>query len=423
MLDEPAVLALAPDPASAAAGRKLAGGNVWREHASDGNAAWGLCQGSGKTPYQVRVDLRGPAFKCSCPSRKFPCKHAIGLLLKLAREPAIGEPPDWAREWLDSRQENAEKKATDAKPFDAEGEAKKRAARLAKTANELEDLRRWTADLVADGIATVGGRGVAFFEEQARRMVDAKAPGVARMLRDLAAVAAGGRKDWDAAFARGIGRIELLCEAASRAGDLPPDLRRVVEQAVGIPFGLGEVQSTPGTTDGWQCVAQEVEQEDNLRAMRSWLIGEECGRVALVLSFAHGSGPLDARLTPGRRFDGEITFHPGGLRASLPDGDLNPSPVEAWRALPNLTAFADARADALAADPWLERFAAPVAGLRPLAGDALRLLDADGNAMSVAATAAARWHLLAVGGGHPAACVVEWSPAGHRLISVFMAAT
>nr|WP_279163542.1 SWIM zinc finger family protein [Rhodococcus erythropolis] len=28
------------------------------------------------------VDLRGPAYKCSCPSRKFPCKHALGLLVE-----------------------------------------------------------------------------------------------------------------------------------------------------------------------------------------------------------------------------------------------------------------------------------------------------------------------------------------------------
>lgn len=32
-------------------------------------AVWGLCQGSGKDPYQTQIDLIGPAFRCSCPSR------------------------------------------------------------------------------------------------------------------------------------------------------------------------------------------------------------------------------------------------------------------------------------------------------------------------------------------------------------------
>ena len=47
-------------------------------------AVWGLCQGSGKEPYQTQINLIGPAFHCSCPSRNFPCKHALGLLLLLA---------------------------------------------------------------------------------------------------------------------------------------------------------------------------------------------------------------------------------------------------------------------------------------------------------------------------------------------------
>jgi SWIM zinc finger len=49
---------------------------------------WGLCAGSGKRPYQTVVDLTGPAYKCSCPSRKFPCKHALALLLNWADDGA-----------------------------------------------------------------------------------------------------------------------------------------------------------------------------------------------------------------------------------------------------------------------------------------------------------------------------------------------
>ncbi len=53
----------------------------------------GLCQGSGRQPYQARVDLAEPAFKCSCPSRKFPCKHGLALLLLFAKtDTALIEP-------------------------------------------------------------------------------------------------------------------------------------------------------------------------------------------------------------------------------------------------------------------------------------------------------------------------------------------
>ncbi|MFF9106495.1 SWIM zinc finger family protein, partial [Streptomyces rubrogriseus] len=56
------------------------------------------------------VDLRGPAYKCSCPSRKFPCKHALGLLVEWSegRVPSADEPADFAAEWLLRREEKAE---------------------------------------------------------------------------------------------------------------------------------------------------------------------------------------------------------------------------------------------------------------------------------------------------------------------------
>ncbi|MRT44910.1 SWIM zinc finger family protein, partial [Xylella fastidiosa subsp. multiplex] len=84
------VLALAPDAASRKAGSKLGAAGPWSEAgSSDEGAVWGLCKGSGSKPYQTVVDLAdaaGPAYKCSCPSRKFPCKHALGLLLLWAGE-------------------------------------------------------------------------------------------------------------------------------------------------------------------------------------------------------------------------------------------------------------------------------------------------------------------------------------------------
>ncbi|HYQ31732.1 MAG TPA: SWIM zinc finger family protein, partial [Lapillicoccus sp.] len=70
------VLALAPDPSSQGAGRALSTPTPWSGIGSFDSLVWGLCRGSGSRPYQTVVDLDGPAYRCSCPSRKFPCKHA-----------------------------------------------------------------------------------------------------------------------------------------------------------------------------------------------------------------------------------------------------------------------------------------------------------------------------------------------------------
>ena len=74
------VTSLAPDARVAAAGLKLAKTGTWSDVGYHESLLWGQCKGSGKNPYQVCADLADSAFRCSCPSRKFPCKHAVGLL-------------------------------------------------------------------------------------------------------------------------------------------------------------------------------------------------------------------------------------------------------------------------------------------------------------------------------------------------------
>lgn len=80
------VAALAPDAKVAAAGRKLGATKSWQSPGRSAEALWGECKGS--AVYQVRVDLSDLAVKCSCPSRKHPCKHGIGLLF-LSRSPTL----------------------------------------------------------------------------------------------------------------------------------------------------------------------------------------------------------------------------------------------------------------------------------------------------------------------------------------------
>lgn len=108
------VLALAPDASAARVGRSLSGPGPWSGAGSTAAAVWGECQGSGATPYQVVVDLTGPAYRRSCPSRRFPCKHALGLLLLWsAGGVAGGTPTSWAAGWLAEReQRRADPEAT-----------------------------------------------------------------------------------------------------------------------------------------------------------------------------------------------------------------------------------------------------------------------------------------------------------------------
>ena len=58
------------------------------------------------------VEIAAPAFKCTCPSRKFPCKHGLALLLLNTSEGALfaaTNAPPWVTDWLASRQQRAER--------------------------------------------------------------------------------------------------------------------------------------------------------------------------------------------------------------------------------------------------------------------------------------------------------------------------
>src|SRR5688572_6681812 len=197
-------LALAPDAASAKAGQGLASPRKWVSLGQDDRSAWGECQGSGKDPYRTHADLNGPAFHCSCPSRKFPCKHALGMLLVSAADPARAmqsNAPEWVSEWIAKRDASAEKKAvkSEAAPDDPESSAKREAEREKRAAKRedrvrtgLAELQTWLGDLTRQGLAHAKQQPASFFDSMAARMVDSQAPGIARRIRGWPSIFASG---------------------------------------------------------------------------------------------------------------------------------------------------------------------------------------------------------------------------------------
>jgi hypothetical protein len=98
--------ALAPDQASLAAARKLLKSSYWPTLAEGEGLAWGECQGSGATPYRVVISEADAGYKCTCPSRKFPCKHALALMWMRANTSAAfaaATVPHWVKDWLSRR--------------------------------------------------------------------------------------------------------------------------------------------------------------------------------------------------------------------------------------------------------------------------------------------------------------------------------
>ena len=153
----------------------------------------GCARGRARARTRRRSTSPGPAYKCSCPSRKFPCKHALALLLLWAggdvaagRAAGLGERV--AGVALGAR---AARPAPGEPTRDPEAAARRAAAREERVAAGVEDLRRWLRDAVRGGLGAGRLRSWEEWDAFAARLVDAQAPGAASRLRSLGGVAAG----------------------------------------------------------------------------------------------------------------------------------------------------------------------------------------------------------------------------------------
>ncbi|MGD9681961.1 MAG: SWIM zinc finger domain-containing protein [Candidatus Obscuribacterales bacterium] len=419
------VLALAPDDSSRKAGEGLSTTRKWSNLGSDGRSLWGECQGSGSRPYQTCVDLSEPAFKCSCPSRKFPCKHGLGLFLLFATDSgsvAEGEPPDWVLAWIGKRlesQQKKEQKARDAaeKPVDSEAQARRQAKRQANIEDGLAELDRWLCDRIRHGLARVQAESYEFWDGIAARMVDAQAPGLARMLRQCAAVSSTG-ENWQDRLLERLSLIHLAVGACNRIESLSPEMQAELRSVLGVTVSREEVlararEGIEAITDRWQVMGQLIEQEERLRVKRSWLYGIETGKWALVLNFAHAAQPLDVSLVPGFSFAGELVYFPGAfpLRALVKGRESdNSSRAEKSPVVheDSSGALAD-YARALSYNPWLESYPFAISNVVPvLDGESISFIDRRSNLLRARLGRRDRWRLLSVSGGGPVDIFGEW---------------
>jgi len=421
------VLALAPDTASRKAGSRLGAAGPWTEAGSSGDGTlWGLCKGSGRTPYRTAVDLAdasGPAYSCSCPSRKFPCKHALGLLLLWAGEDGAvprREAPEWAREWIAGRRGRAESAraaagtsgapAGSADPEAAGRRAQRRAERVTAGATELEQR---LADLLRGGLASAEQAGYGLWEETAARMVDAQAPGLAARVRELGAIPGTG-PGWPVRLLEECALLHLLGQGWLHRDRLPEGLAATVRARVGLPVSA----EGPPVRDSWLVLAQYDTADTRLTTRRIWLYGTESRHTALVLSYGAAGRAPELALPVGLALDAELSAYPGAgqRRAALGERFSAPAPTAAR---PAGTTTSDALArygEALRDDPWLDAVPVTLDRVIPAPdGDSWQLADADEDA-ALPLTPAARsrpglWRLVALSGGAP---VTVFGECGHQ---------
>ena len=417
---------LAPDASSLAAARRLARPGPWSDTGSTETMLWGKCQGSGKTPYQVSIDLTGPAFRCSCPSRKLPCKHGLALLLLwVDGSGSVAEATEvagFAQEWAAERSARAEAKAAGdaarpARTPDPAAAAKRLEERLALMDDGMDDFARWLTDLARSGTAAARHQSYAWWDGTAARLVDAQLPGLADDVRSVGG-AVSGRPDWAERLLVALGRWWTATRAWSGRESLDEARLGDLRAYLGWSTSTESVRRADAVTDRWLVLGAHRSDDGRLQQQRTWLRGSATGETVQVLDFAAGGQVLPVARVVGSGLDATLARYPGAAvrralfvdEPTVSDGDVR---------MPSGASLEDARsaaAETWGRNPWARRIPVVLSDVR-VGVD--RVVDAEGSSVSLTDDADV-WSLLALTGGGPARVFGELEETRLRPLTVVL---
>lgn len=439
MLTLDAARALAPDAAALKAAQGLVGPRKWSALGQDATAVWGHCQGSGASPYMVMLDKSDWTAKCSCPSKKFPCKHSLALMLYGAQSPEqfpTASAPQLVTDWMSKRQARADKAADKAAalasgaplaPADAKAAAKRVAQREDRMDQGIQDLRRWLLDLSTEGLVAHSLRDMDVWAERARRLNDAQLSGLARRLLDIGQVALSDDAHGTGVL-RGLGRLHVLLEAHARRATLTPEEQWDIDAALGVPQREEEIPATHRLADVWTCHGVTVQEDERLQTRRAWLQGATTGRWALVLAFAPIGRALPMGPLQGQSYQVTLGFFPGALgqRAALCGVGWTLAPATPTTgATSSSTPMAPttiqqglrAAAQAWSTQPWAERLPMTVRGRLGVDGQNCAWVQDDtGAALPLVKTQSAS-HWWSNSQGYPCTWFGEWDGQDFLVLS------
>lgn len=319
--------------------------NKWPELAQgEDEIIWGACQGSGANPYRVVADTNDLWYKCTCPSRKFPCKHALALFWLFAQDSsrfASGkELPEWAEESIGRRRKKTKANKPAASDKAAEDGPKKSIAQASAQAGEAPkkkkapskssqastresaieatlELESWIGDHMRSGLSVLLKDPVSHCRRISARLVDRKASVLAGRVDELSPtlLALAKEQQPDALIAE-LSKWILLGRAF-RANPQSEELHREIIRSE-TRDSLLENPDAPRIHSQWEVIGtQNKTRRDGLVQQGTWLLNLAPSarvRVALLLDFFPTSlGRRGLAFQSGEQFTGELCFYPGAL--------------------------------------------------------------------------------------------------------------
>lgn len=175
------VRSAAPNAAAIANAQKICSRSefLYLHKTEDETLIFGECQGSGKSPYFTSVDFCGnePVFRCSCPSRQFPCKHALALMLEwLSGKPF--ETAELPADIAEKRQKAAKRAEKAASPSPAKQNKSAAAKKLQKQLEGLDLAESFVKDMLTRGVYSTNSAATEQYRDLSRQLGDHWLPGL-----------------------------------------------------------------------------------------------------------------------------------------------------------------------------------------------------------------------------------------------------
>ncbi len=429
---EEQVVSLSPNEGTTRRGRPLANSSKWEVLATDYQAIWGLCKGSGKNPYKAQVNLQTTTFACSCPVRALPCKHLMGLMLLYAKGSGNFKhlpPPDWIK--IPKAAVAVAENTTAAPSIEdlqkaAAAKAKRWEKRLELMESGLSELQLWLEDVIRQGVANMPMQQADFWYSIAAKMVDAKLPRLSSFLKETHQMILQS-EDWlEPAVAR-LGELQLWITTFEQREQLPPVLQEELYSALGKTTKKADILATHPKVKGTWLVLTVVNQLDveGRDYRKVWLQNLETGKFALILDYSFGGMGYEQQYFSGTVIKAALVYYSSNFaqRAiceSYEIVDIDNLPAVGITA--NFEALLEAYANALNISPWLVNLPVLLTDIVPhyyKEKDQIQLVDATQNSLPIRLLDdTAQWKLLAVSGGNPLTVFGEWDGTAFVPLSV-----
>lgn len=264
-IDDTFVDATAPNANAIASAKTIVnkGKFAWRRKDPDETLIFAECLGSGKSNYQTSVDFTDPSnpvYRCTCPSRQFPCKHALALMYAWVRGAKFetGEVPEDVASKRDKAKVRAEKKLeAKATPTKRNVNKKALAKKIDAQLDGLDVLETIVHDLVRGGLGTLNAKSARMLSDQAKALGNAYLPGAQSALNAFVALfdddseetgTAQRERIYTEALDR-LARVQMICKRGreyltERKADpeLKPNTESTIAEWLGHAWQLAELK-------------------------------------------------------------------------------------------------------------------------------------------------------------------------------------